>query len=115
MRLIKSNMDIKIGSSLDNDKAWSSDTKKKIKEILKEKKEPNEHSIVFKMEKRRGKPVSIMGPFSISEKEMKELCKKLKKKLGSGGTYKDEWMEFQGECREKLKILIKAEGYRTKS
>ncbi len=108
-------MDIKIGSSLDNDKAWSSDTKKKIKEILKDKKSSNEHSIVFKMEKRRGKPVSIIGPFFISQNEMKELCKKLKKKLGSGGTCKDEWMEFQGECRDKLKELIKKEGFRTKS
>ncbi len=115
MRHTKINMDIKIGSSLDHDKAWSSDTKKKIKEILKEKKSPNEHSIVFKMEKRRGKPVSIMGPFSIAQVEMKELCKKLKKRLGSGGTCKDEWMEFQGECRDKLKELIKKEGYRTKS
>jgi translation initiation factor 1 len=108
-------MKIRIGSALDNDKAWSSDTKKAVKEILKEKKEPNQHSIVFKMEKRRGKPVSIMGPFFMAQKEMKELCKKLKKKLGSGGTCKDEWMEFQGECRDKLKELIKKEGFRTKS
>ena len=115
MSHIKRNMDIKIGSSLDNDKAWSSDTKKKIKEILKEKKEPNDHSLVFKIEKRRGKTVSIMGPFLIPETNMKELCKKLKKKLGSGGACKDEWMEFQGECRDKLKELIKVEGYRTKS
>jgi len=115
MKSIKNNMDIKIGSSLDNDKAWSSDTKKKIKEILKEKKSPNEHSIVFKMEKRKGKPVSIIGPFSISQNDMKILCKKIKKKLGSGGTYKEEWMEFQGECRDKLKSLVKEEGYRTKN
>ena len=115
MRLIKRNMKIKIGSALDNDKAWSSDTKKKVKEILKTKISPNEHSIVFKMEKRRGKPVSIMGPFSISQFEMKELCKKIKKRLGSGGTCKDEWMEFQGECRDKLKELIAKEGFRTKS
>ena len=115
MKSTKSSMDIKIGSSLDNYKAWSSDTKKKIKEILKEKKSPNEHSIVFKMEKRRGKPVSIIGPFFIAQNEMKELCKKLKKKLGSGGTCKDEWMEFQGECRDKLRELIKQEGFRTKS
>ena len=115
MKSTKRSMDIKIGSSLDNDKAWSSDTKKKIKEILKEKKSPNEHSIVFKMEKRRGKPVSIMGPFFVAHSEMKKLCKKLKKRLGSGGTCKDEWMEFQGECREKLKELIKKEGFRTKS
>lgn len=50
MRHIKKNMDIKIGSALDNDKAWSSDTKKN-KRDFKRKKEPNEHSIVFKMEK----------------------------------------------------------------
>ncbi len=115
MKSTKKNMDIKIGSSLDNDKAWSSDTKKKIKEILKEKIAPNEHSLIFKMEKRRGKPVSIIGPFHIVQSEMKEICKKLKKKLGSGGTCKDEWMEFQGECRDKLKELIKKEGFRTKS
>jgi len=115
MKSTKRSMDIRIGSSLDNDKAWSSDTKKKIKEILKAKIAPKEHSLVFKMEKRRGKPVSIMGPFHIAKNEMKELCKKLKKKLGSGGTCKDEWMEFQGECRDKLKELIKKEGFRTKS
>ncbi len=115
MKSTKNNMNIKIGSALDNDKAWSSDTKKKIKEILKEKKKPNEHSIVFKMEKRRGKPVSIMGPFFLAQDEMKDLCKKIKKRLGSGGTCKDEWMEFQGECRDKLKELIKKEGFRTKS
>ncbi len=115
MKHIKRNMDIKIGSSLDNDKAWSSDTKKKIKEILKAKIAPNEHSIVFKMEKRRGKPVSIIGPFFITQTQMKDLCKKLKKKLGSGGTIKDDFMEFQGECREKLKELIKKEGFRTKN
>ena len=115
MKSTKRNMVIKIGSSLDNDKAWSSDTKKKIKEILKEKKEPNEHSLVFKMEKRRGKPVSLMGPFFIAEKELKELCKKIKKRLGSGGTCKEEWMEFQGECRDRLKEIIKKEGFRTKN
>ena len=110
-----SNAPFKIGSSLDNDKAWSCESRAKIKEILKDKKSPNEHSIIFKMEKRRGKPVSIMGPFFISQKELKELCKKLKKKLGSGGTCKGEFMEFQGECRDKLKSLIKEEGFRTKS
>ena len=115
MKSIKRSMGIKIGSSLDNDKAWSSDTKKKIKEILKTKKKPSEHSIVFKMEKRRGKPVSIIGPFFISQDELKTLCKKIKKKLGSGGTCKEEWLEFQGECRDRLKTLIKEEGFRTKS
>ncbi len=32
MKHTKNNMNIKIGSALDNDKAWSSDTKKNIKD-----------------------------------------------------------------------------------
>lgn len=109
------NSPFKIGSSLDNDASWSAEAKNKIKDILKEKKEPHEHALVFKIEKRRGKPVSLMGPFHRSEDELKLLCAKLKKKLGSGGTCKDSWMEFQGECRETLRVLIKEEGFRTKS
>lgn len=112
---MKRNNAFEIGSSIDNDKSWSSDNKRKIADILKEEKEPNEHSLVFKIEKRRGKPVSLVGEFFLKEQKLKELCKKLKKSLGSGGTHKDGWMEFQGECRDKLKELVKKEGYRIKS
>jgi translation initiation factor 1 len=42
------------------------------------------------------------------------VLKRLKKKLGSGGSYKAPWMEFQGECADSLRGLLEAEGFRFK-
>lgn len=111
---VKSKNLFEIGSSLDTDSAWSLQKQEEAKPLLVLKK-PNEHALVFMMEKRRGKPVSLVGEFFVSSEVLKELCSKLKKNLGVGGTCKDGWLEFQGECREKLKALLKKEGYRTKS
>lgn len=98
-----------IGSALDNDAEWNLETEKQGS--LKELKEPNKHRLVLKMEKRRGKPVSVVGPFFLSKERMTLVCSNVKKRLGSGGTCKDEWMEFQGECREKLKLFLQDEGF----
>lgn len=102
-----------IGSALDQDTAWSFEEEKsssKPKEI----KPPAKHFLVLKMEKRQGKPVSIIGPFFLEKEALSQLCSLVKKKLGSGGTCKEEWMEFQGECREKLKTILMAEEFRFK-
>lgn len=102
-----------LGSSLDHDTSWQLEQDKpalKMREI----KAPQKHLLVFKMEKRLGKPVSIVGPFFLSKEALSALCSLVKKKLGSGGTCKEEWMEFQGECREKLKTLLVEQGFRFK-
>ena len=102
-----------LGTSLDNDTSWHLEQAKpapKPQEI----KPPAKHLLVLKMEKRLGKPVSLVGPFFLFEDVMNALCSKIKKKLGSGGTCKAEWMEFQGECREKLKTILMAEEFRFK-
>ena len=102
-----------MGSKLDHDKPWDlekSPSQKKIKEI----KARNAHALVFKKEKRRGKIVSLVGEFFLAEAEIKALCKEFKKQLGTGGTSKEGWMEFQGECQVKLKELLKQQGFRTK-
>ncbi|MDD2826442.1 MAG: translation initiation factor [Sulfurospirillaceae bacterium] len=103
------NIPFSIGSALDNALGWSleAETKGSSKEI----KEPCKHRLVLKMEKRRGKPVSMVGPFSLSKERMTLVCSNVKRRLGSGGTCKDEWMEFQGECREKLKLFLQDEGF----
>jgi len=75
----------------------------------------NEYQIVLSMEKRNGKPVSIAGIFYINEKEQKELLKKLKKSLAVGGTIKDGKLEFQGEHRDRLRELLKKDGFRIKN
>lgn len=102
-----------LGSSLDTSKGWEFETKKTVPKPL-EIKLPEKHFLVLKMEKRLGKPVSIVGPFFLTKEALNALCSLVKKKLGSGGACKEEWLEFQGECREKLRALLISEGFRFK-
>lgn len=104
-----------LGSSLDQDSSWSSDNKAKTTLTCKEIKPFKEYSLVFKLEKRRGKMVTLVGEFFIDEESLKSLCTKWKKTLGVGGTCKEGFMEFQGKCQEKLRALVQVEGFRTKS
>jgi len=76
---------------------------------------PEKHFLLFKFEKRKGKPVTLIGPFHIKKDEANILLKKIKKSLGSGGSYKEEFMEFQGDCKERLRELFTKEGFRFKS
>lgn len=103
-----------IGSLLNHDKDWSFE-KESVQKKANEIKARNQHALVFKIKKRRGKGVSLVGAFFLGDDEIKALCKNFKKILGTGGTSKDGWMEFQGECQQKLKDLVKQEGFRTKS
>jgi len=72
----------------------------------------NEHQLVFTFEKRRGKPVTLVGRFLLDEKEKKEILKLLKSKLGCGGTIKDEWIEIQGDKKEKIIEVLEANGWK---
>ncbi len=80
-----------------------------------ETKPKNEYKVALSMEKRNGKPVSIAGVFHLDEKEEKELSTKLKKSLAVGGAVKDGKLEFQGECRDRLREMLKKEGFGVKN
>ncbi|MCF6242082.1 MAG: translation initiation factor [Bacteroidales bacterium] len=83
---------------------WSSDNKDKpIKVNSTERKEPNKHQLHFAKEKRRGKVVTIVKPFYLSKNDLQVLVKTLKKKLGTGGTVKENTLEFQGDISEKVR------------
>ncbi len=104
-------LDLNIGASFEDE--WNVVEGKKVlskKELLPAEK----HFLVFKFEKRKGKPVTLIGPFHIKKDEANALLKKVKKSLGSGGAYKDEFMEFQGDCKERLRELFTKEGFRFK-
>jgi len=75
---------------------------------------PEKHLLVFKREKRRGKIVTLVGPFALEKGDADALLTRLKKKLGSGGSYKAPWMEFQGECSDKLRNFLAEEAFRFK-
>jgi len=97
---------------------WSSDNKKKgpkapsstCKGIL----PPEKHQLHFAKEKRRGKIVTIVKPFCLEKGALQSLLKTLKKKLGTGGTSKENWLEFQGDIPDLLRKHLEAMGYRFK-
>lgn len=77
--------------------------------------EPAAHRLIFKKEKRRGKTVTLVGPFFLPKDDTHALLKRLKKTLGCGGTFKEGWMEFQGDVKTTLHSLLTQDGYSLKS
>lgn len=95
---------------------WSSDNKDKpSRKISTEIRAPEKHQLHFAKEKRRGKVVTIVKPFNLDKTTIQTLLKTLKKKLGTGGTVKDESLEFQGDIPELLRKHLEALGYRFKN
>ena len=95
--------------------AWSSDNKdKSTKKRSTEIKAPEKHQLHFAKEKRRGKVVTIVKPFHLDKSTLQALLKTLKKKLGTGGTVKEDSLEFQGDIPDALRKHIEALGYRFK-
>lgn len=98
------------------EEGWSSDNKEKpSKEISTEIRAPQKHQLHFAKEKRRGKVVTIVKPFYLAKTDLQALLKTLKKKLGTGGTVKDESLEFQGDIPELLRKHLESLGYRFKT
>ena len=94
---------------------WSSDNKNKPgKKISTESKTPERHQLHFAKEKRRGKVVTIVKPFHLEKETLQSLLKTIKKKLGTGGTLKDNTLEFQGDLQTPLKEILETLGYRFK-
>jgi len=101
-----------IGSKFIDD-GWSSDNKIKVKtKISQDIKTPKKHQLSFAKEKRRGKIVTIVKPFFLSKDDLKNLLKSLKKELGTGGTIKDNMLEFQGEIEAKLRVSLAKREFR---
>jgi translation initiation factor 1 len=105
-------LDIFIGANIDD--GWAELQPSKSTPKTTKNTEPSKHSLVFKKEKRRGKSVTLVGEFHMPKNETTNILKSLKKQLGCGGTYKDNWMEFQGDIKDKLKELLEAQNFRFK-
>lgn len=73
--------------------------------------DPAQHRLVFKKEKRRGKTVTLVGPFRRPADDLKTILSALKKKLGCGGALDGEWIEAQGEQGDRLRDFFVAQGY----
>lgn len=103
-------LSLDIGASWNE--GWSLEEEKaaKVIRLL----EPIEHRLVFQKEKRKGKIVTLVGPFYLSEENAQSILTKLKKSLACGGAYKESWMEFQGDIVPKVREQLEKMGFRFK-
>lgn len=105
-------LDIFIGTEFDD--SWAKIETPRRSTLSNEILEPAKHLLIFKKEKRRGKTVTLVGEFHMPKEDTTALLSKLKKTLGCGGSYKENWMEFQGELKEKLRALLADDKFRFK-
>jgi len=105
-------LDIFIGADIND--SWSEVQSPRKSKILGEDLEPAKHQLFFAKEKRRGKVVTLVGEFFMPKENTDKILKLLKKRLGCGGAYKDNMMEFQGDLKDKIRPLLIAENFRFK-
>ena len=70
--------------------------------------------MICKFEKRKGKPTTIIEGYEGTDEDFKILAKEIKTKLSVGGTFKDYAIIIQGNYRDKIMIILKEKGFKTK-
>jgi translation initiation factor 1 len=68
----------------------------------------------LRLEKRRGKAVTVCRAEGVAEDELRVLARKLRTLCGTGGTTKQDELELQGDHRTRLREWLAASGYRVK-
>ncbi len=63
---------------------------------------------------RKGKAVTLITGLPLDNEELKKLSKSLKQKCGSGGSFKNDVIEIQGDHRDVLEIELGRLGYKVK-
>ena len=105
-------LDIFVGADIDD--GWNEVQSSRKSTIANEILEPAKHQLFFSKEKRKGKTITLVGEFFLEKDVAIKLLKSFKKKLGCGGAYKNNFIEVQGELKEKLRQLLVDEGFKFK-
>ena len=73
---------------------------------------PEKQHIQFVLEKRKkGKVVTLLRNFTLSDADIKDLARDLKNACGTGGTSRAGEIELQGDCRDRARTFLKQKGY----
>ncbi len=77
---------------------------------------PSNHTLKLRLEKngRGGKTVTVLFELPSNEDYFKGLEKRLKALCGSGGAFKVNTIEIQGDHREKIKVFLEKLGFKVK-
>lgn len=76
--------------------------------------QPTPLTVVTDRKGRNGKTATIIEGFTIQQEEVEEYARKLKQKLGVGGSVRDGEILIQGDYKEQIKNLLQQFGFRTK-
>lgn len=63
---------------------------------------------------RKGKTVTVISGFQSKPETLEALVKQLKTQCGTGGTFKDNEIEIQGDHKQKIVEILTKLGYKAK-
>jgi translation initiation factor 1 len=74
---------------------------------------PEKQKLIISLDKkqRKGKKVTLVTGFIGTEEDLKDLGRKIKVKLGVGGSVKDGEIIIQGDFRDRVREILKSDGY----
>lgn len=76
---------------------------------------PTQHlHIRFERKGRGGKSATIIGGFTLMPDQMAEVAADLKKSIGVGGSWRDDEILLQGDCREAAARWLRSHSHKVK-
>lgn len=79
-------------------------------DLIKELEKGETHVVITKEIRKWNKPVTVISGLK-DRSDAKEITKKLKTKIGTGGTFKNGQIVLQGDHRETVKDMLLSIGF----
>ena len=94
----------------------AADNERVADEVEREAKNKKAGSVAVRVEKkgRGGKSVTVFYDFSDTNVNLNDLLKRIKKSLGTGGTVREDTLEFQGDKRPQAAEIFQSLGFKVK-